>query len=66
MVAETNTSQFRNWLNDAPPDDVVKIAPLVFNRIGTLDQSQQDRFIKEVQNDPQAKSVFEKMKAYTH
>jgi hypothetical protein len=66
MVAETNISQFRNWLNDAPSEEVVTIAPLLFNRIGTLDQTQQDRFIKEVQSDPQAKSVFEKMKSYAH
>jgi hypothetical protein len=66
MVGETNISQFRSWLTDAQPEDLVKIAPLLFNRIGTLDQTQQDRFIKEVQSDPQAKSVFEKMKSYTH
>lgn len=65
MVAETNISQFRNWLNDAPPEDLVKIAPLLFNRIGTLDQAQQDRVIKEVQSDPQARSVFDKMKTFT-
>jgi hypothetical protein len=66
MVAGTNINEFRTWLNDAPPEDLVKIAPLLFSRIGTLDQTQQDRFIKEVQSDPQAKSVFEKMKSYTH
>lgn len=65
MVAETNISQFRNWLNDAPPEELVKIAPLLFNRIGTLDQAQQDRVIKEVQSDPQARSVFDKMKTFT-
>ena len=66
MVAETNIGQFRNWLSDAPPDDLVKVAPLLFSRIGTLDQAHQDRFIKEVQGDPQARSVFEKMKSFTH
>ena len=66
MVAGGNISQFRSWLNEAPPEDLVTIAPLLFSRIGTLDQAQQDRFIKEVQSDPQAKSVFEKMKSYTH
>ena len=66
MVAGTTINEFRTWLNDAPPEDLVKIAPLLFSRIGTLDQTHQDRFIKEVQSDPQAKSVFEKMKSYTH
>lgn len=66
MVAGGNISQFRSWLNEAPPEDLVTIAPLLFSRIGTLDQAQQDRFIKEVQSDPQAKRVFEKMKSFTH
>jgi len=66
MVAGGNISQFRSWLNEAPPEDLVTIAPLVFSRIGTLDQAQQDRFIKEVQSDPQAKRVFEKMKSSAH
>ena len=66
MVAGGNISQFRSWLNDAPPEDIVTIAPLLFNRIATLDQAQQDRFIKEVQSDPQAKRVFEKMTSFTH
>jgi hypothetical protein len=44
----------------------VTIAPLLFNRIGTLGQNQQERVIQEIQNDPQAKSVFEKMKSFTH
>lgn len=65
MVAETNIGQFRNWLNDAPPEELVKIAPLLFSRIGTLDEAQQDRFIQEVRSDPQARSVFEKMKSFT-
>ena len=66
MVAGGNISQFRSWLNEAPPEDLVTIAPLVFSRIGTLDQAQQDRFIKEVQSDPQAKRVFETMKSSAH
>jgi len=66
MVAGGNISQFRSWLNEAPPEDLVTIAPLLFSRIGTLDQAQQDRFIKEVQSDPQAKRVFEKMKSSAH
>lgn len=66
MVAGTNISQFRTLLNEAPPEDLVTIAPLLFNRIGTLGQSQQERVIQEIQSDPQAKSVFEKMKSFAH
>ena len=66
MVGGPNISQFRTWLNDAAPQDLVTIAPLLFSRIGTLDQSHQDRFIQEVKGDPQAKRVFEKMQSYAH
>lgn len=61
MVGGTNISQFRSLLNDATPDDLVTIAPLLFSRIGTLDRSQQDRMIQQLQQDPQAKRVFEKL-----
>ena len=66
MVGGTNISQFRTLLNDAPAEDLVTIAPLLFSRIGTLNESQQESVIQEVQRDPQAKRVFEKMKSYTH
>ena len=65
MVGGTNISQFRTLLNDAAPDDLVTIAPLLFSRIGTLDQPHQDRFIQEVKSDPQAKRVFEKLQSYS-
>jgi hypothetical protein len=65
MVGGTTISQFRTLLNDATPEDVVSIAPLLFSRIGTLDQSHQNRFIQEVKSDPEAKRVFEKMQSYT-
>ena len=61
MVADTNISQFRTFIQNAPPEDLVTIAPLLFSRIGTLDQAQQDRFVQQVQSDPQAKRVFEKL-----
>ena len=61
MVTEMNISQFRSWLSNAPPEDLVTIAPQLFSRIGTLDDRHQDRFIQEVQNNPQAKSLFRKL-----
>ncbi len=66
MVAGTNISQFRTLLNEASPEDLVTIAPLLLDRIGTLGQNQQERVIQEIQRDPQAKNVFEKMKTLTH
>ena len=64
MVGGTNISQVRTLLNDATPEDLATIAPLLFNRIATLDQTHQDRVIQQVQQDPQAKRVFEKVRAY--
>jgi hypothetical protein len=66
MVTGTNISQFRTFINDATPEDLLTIAPLLFSRIGTLDQAQQDRFIQQVKSDPQAKSVFEKLQTVAH
>lgn len=66
MVAGTNISQFRTFINEATPEDLVTAGPLLFSRIATLDQSSQERFIKEVHSDPQAKRVFEKMQSYAH
>ena len=65
MVAETNINQFRSWLKDAPPDELVTVAPLLFSRIGTLEPRDQDRLIQEVQRDPQARRIFEKMQSYS-
>lgn len=64
VLDPTNASKFRTWIKDAQPEELLTIAPLVFSRIGTFEQSHQDRFIKEVQSDPEAKRVFEKMKSY--
>lgn len=64
MVIETNIGQFKSWLNSAQPDDLVTIAPLLFSRIGTLDTTYQQRFVQEIQQNPQAKSVFEKLPAF--
>ena len=61
MVADTNIGQFRTFIQNATPEDLVTIAPLLFGRIGTLDQTQQDKFIQKVQSDPQAKRLFEKL-----
>lgn len=61
MVTDTNINQFRSWIKDAKPEELVTIAPLLFSRVGTLEPQLQERFIQEVQSDPQAKRIFEKM-----
>ncbi len=35
----TNTNQVRTWIKDAPPEELLTIAPVLFNRIGTLGQN---------------------------
>jgi hypothetical protein len=65
VVAESNTSQFRSWIDTAQPEDLLTIAPVLFSRIGTLEPRYQDRFIENVQRDPQAQRLFEKMQSPT-
>ena len=52
-----------NFINQAQPEDLSAIA--LFTRVGSLDQRQQDEFIEQVQRDPQAKRLFEKMQTYS-
>ena len=60
----TNTNQIRTWIKDAPPEELLTIAPVLFNRIGTLEQNHQERFVKDIKGDPQAKRVFEKIQSF--
>lgn len=39
--------QFISWINEASPDDLLSIGRLLSERIGTLDQTHRDRFVKE-------------------
>lgn len=65
MVTDTNISQFRTFIQNATPDDLVTLTPLLFSRIGALDQQHQDRLIQQVQSDPQAKRIFEKVQSFS-
>jgi hypothetical protein len=65
MVFDKTDTKFSTFINEAPREDLSTIASLLFRRIGTLEPSDQDRFIQEVQRDPQAKRVFEKMQSYS-
>ena len=60
MFDKTTLSTF---INQAQPEDLSAIALQLFSRVGSLDQRQQDQFIEQIQRDPQAKRVFEKMQA---
>ena len=62
MFDKTTLSSF---INQASPEDLSAIASQLFSRVGSLDQPQQDQFIEQVQRDPQAKRLFEKMQTYS-
>jgi hypothetical protein len=62
MFDKTTLSSF---ISQAQPDDLSAIASQLFNRVDSLDQRQQNQFIEQVQRDPQAKRVFEKMQTYS-
>jgi hypothetical protein len=65
MVFDKTDTKFSSFINEAPPEDLSAIASLLFSRVGTLEPRQQERFVQEIQGDPQAKRVFEKMQAYS-
>ena len=66
MVFDKTDTKLSSFINEASPEDLSGIASMVFSRVGTLDQRQQERFIQEIQRDPQAKRVFEKIQALSH
>ena len=53
------------YINQAQPDDLSVIASQLFNRVGALDQREQDQFFQQVQRDPQCKRVFDKLQTYS-
>lgn len=65
MVFDKTDIKLSSFINEASPEDLSGIASLLFTRIGALEPQQQDRFIQEVNSDPQVKRVFEKMQAYS-
>ena len=62
MFDKTTLSSF---ISQAQPDDLSAIASQLFTRVGSLDQRQQDQFTEQIQRDPEAKRVFERMQTYS-
>ena len=62
MFDQTTLSSF---INQAQPENLSAIASQLFSRVASLDQGQQDQFIEQVQRDPQAKRIFERMQTYS-
>lgn len=62
MFDKTTLSTF---IQQAQPEDLSTLASQLFSRVGSLDQRQQDQFIEQVQRDPQAKRLLDKMQTYS-
>jgi hypothetical protein len=65
MVFDKTDTTLSTFINQAPPEDLSQIASLVFSRVGTLEPGQQERFIQEIQRDPQTKGIFQKLQTYS-
>lgn len=65
MVFDKTDTKLSSFINEASAEDLSGIASQVFSRVGTLDQRQQERFIQEIQLDPQAKRIFEQLQSYS-
>ncbi len=62
MFDKTTLSSF---ISQAQPEDLSAIASQLFSRVGSLEERQQGEFIEQVQRDPEAKRLFEKMQTYS-
>lgn len=65
MVFDKTDTKLSSFISQAPPEDLSGIASLLFTRVGSLEPQQQERFIQEVQRDPEAKRIFEKIQAFS-
>ena len=62
MFDKTTLSHF---IQQAKADDLSAVASQLFSRVGSLDQREQDQFIEQVQRDPQAKRLLDKIQTYS-
>ena len=60
MVFDKTDTKLSSFIREAPPEDLAAIASQIFSRVSELQPQQQQRFVQQIQNDPQAKRIFEK------
>ncbi len=60
MFDKTDT-KLSSFIKQASLDDLSVIASQVFSRVGSLDQREQEHFLAQVQQDPEARRLFEAM-----
>lgn len=51
----------KDWTNNASPDDLITAGLDIVNRIATLDQTHQRRFVDQVQAAPKAVELLQKV-----
>lgn len=56
-----NTTQIQAWIQTAKPDELLQVGKLTVARIGTLDASYTDRFVKDIRGDGQTSRIFDKL-----
>lgn len=62
MQDQKTSQQFTSWINSATPEEAINAGKQVLTRLGTLDQTHRDRFVKEVRADPNAYRVLDDLK----
>ena len=65
MVFDRTDTKLSSFINEAGVDDLSTIASQLFTRVAALDEREQDQFIQQIQRDPEAKRVFERMQSYS-
>lgn len=56
-----DNNQVKDWLNNASQDDVIAHAKTVLSKIGSYDQTSQERFARELRQDPTTAKLFENL-----
>ena len=65
MVFDRTDTKLSSFINEAGVEDLSTIASQLFTRVAALDEREQDQFIQQIQRDPEAKRVFERMQSYS-
>lgn len=64
MFDKTDTTKLSSFINQAQPEDLSEITSQIFSRVSSLDSKQQQQFVEQIQRDPQAKRILEKVQTF--
>lgn len=51
-------SNVTDWMNSAPPTELVAVGKQLLSKIGNLPPDQRDQFTREIGNDPAISKLF--------